>query len=108
LQKREAVAKGLLLPAFASGLGSMRGSHNLINAHKVVHRHLLDGDVMLTNRQPTLHKPSLMAHRCVCVRVFWGKGGGVFGGGEGMRAVPVCCLDMHSGCRAMRTPRHTS
>lgn len=26
-------------------------------------RHLLDGDVMLTNRQPTLHKPSLMAHK---------------------------------------------
>jgi DNA-directed RNA polymerase I subunit RPA1 len=26
-------------------------------------RMLLDGDVMLTNRQPTLHKPSLMAHK---------------------------------------------
>jgi DNA-directed RNA polymerase I subunit RPA1 len=29
----------------------------------VVHRHLLDGDIMLTNRQPTLHKPGLMAHK---------------------------------------------
>ena len=30
---------------------------------KVVHRHLRDGDMMLVNRQPTLHRPSLMAHR---------------------------------------------
>ncbi|GAB6022197.1 DNA-directed RNA polymerase I subunit RPA1 [Chamberlinius hualienensis] len=30
---------------------------------KMVHRHLKDGDVMLLNRQPTLHKPSIMAHK---------------------------------------------
>ncbi len=30
---------------------------------KIVYRHLRDGDLMLTNRQPTLHKPGLMAHR---------------------------------------------
>ncbi|KAF5293076.1 hypothetical protein FQR65_LT11068 [Abscondita terminalis] len=29
---------------------------------KKVHRHLCNGDVMLLNRQPTLHKPSIMAH----------------------------------------------
>ena len=29
---------------------------------KVVHRHLSNGDVLLVNRQPTLHKPSMMAH----------------------------------------------
>lgn len=29
---------------------------------KVVHRHLCNGDVLLVNRQPTLHKPSMMAH----------------------------------------------
>ncbi len=29
----------------------------------IVNRHLLDGDVCLFNRQPTLHKPSMMAHR---------------------------------------------
>ena len=29
---------------------------------KVVHRHLTNGDVLLVNRQPTLHKPSMMAH----------------------------------------------
>lgn len=27
-----------------------------------VHRHLCDGDVLLLNRQPTLHRPSIMAH----------------------------------------------
>ena len=29
----------------------------------VVYRHLEDGDHLLVNRQPTLHKPSIMAHR---------------------------------------------
>ena len=30
---------------------------------KRVWRHLLDDDIVLMNRQPTLHKPSIMAHR---------------------------------------------
>ncbi|XP_066149248.1 DNA-directed RNA polymerase I subunit RPA1 isoform X2 [Euwallacea fornicatus] len=30
---------------------------------KTVHRHLQNGDILLLNRQPTLHKPSIMAHR---------------------------------------------
>ncbi|KAF2896564.1 hypothetical protein ILUMI_09614 [Ignelater luminosus] len=29
---------------------------------KMVHRHLCNGDILLLNRQPTLHKPSIMAH----------------------------------------------
>lgn len=29
---------------------------------KIVHRHLCNGDVLLLNRQPTLHRPSIMAH----------------------------------------------
>ncbi|XP_058730735.1 DNA-directed RNA polymerase I subunit 1 [Vicia villosa] len=37
---------------------------------KVVYRHLKDGDVVLVNRQPTLHKPSIMAH---VVRVLKGE-----------------------------------
>lgn len=37
---------------------------------KTVFRHLITGDVMLVNRQPTLHKPSMMAHT---VRVMLGK-----------------------------------
>lgn len=28
----------------------------------IVNRHLVTGDIMLLNRQPTLHKPSIMAH----------------------------------------------
>ncbi|XP_065855362.1 DNA-directed RNA polymerase I subunit 1 [Euphorbia lathyris] len=37
---------------------------------KIVYRHLQDGDVVLVNRQPTLHKPSIMAH---VVRVLKGE-----------------------------------
>ncbi|KAJ8767918.1 hypothetical protein K2173_020858 [Erythroxylum novogranatense] len=40
------------------------------NEGKVVYRHLQDGDVVLVNRQPTLHKPSIMAH---IVRVLKGE-----------------------------------
>lgn len=29
----------------------------------VVHRHLVDGDIVILNRQPSLHRPSMMAHR---------------------------------------------
>lgn len=32
------------------------------NDIKIVHRHLQNGDVLLLNRQPTLHRPSIMAH----------------------------------------------
>ncbi|KAL5545582.1 hypothetical protein UlMin_005269 [Ulmus minor] len=37
---------------------------------KIVFRHLQDGDIVLVNRQPTLHKPSIMAH---VVRVLKGE-----------------------------------
>ncbi|CAN0409334.1 unnamed protein product, partial [Ectocarpus sp. 13 AM-2016] len=33
-----------------------------------VWRHLTDGDCMLVNRQPTLHKPGIMAHRVRVLR----------------------------------------
>ena len=40
-----------------------RGLASLITVgRKVVYRHLQNGDVLLVNRQPTLHKPSIMAH----------------------------------------------
>jgi DNA-directed RNA polymerase II subunit RPB1 len=29
----------------------------------IVERHLVDGDIVLLNRQPTLHKQSMMGHR---------------------------------------------
>eukprot|EP01035_Chromulina_nebulosa_P018336 gene18336-24027_t len=33
------------------------------NPGNKVYRHLIDGDTVLMNRQPTLHKPGIMAHR---------------------------------------------
>lgn len=53
--RREAVAKQLLTPAEAP--------QQLLQRCKTVHRHLRSGDMLLLNRQPTLHKPSIMAHR---------------------------------------------
>ena len=29
----------------------------------IVYRHLIDGDIVLFNRQPTLHRMGMMAHR---------------------------------------------
>lgn len=49
-QKREALADTLLKPEKNGKV-------------KIVHRHLLNGDALLLNRQPTLHKPSIMAHK---------------------------------------------
>ena len=31
----------------------------------IVNRHLIDGDVVLFNRQPSLHKMSMMAHKVI-------------------------------------------
>lgn len=36
----------------------------------IVERHIVDGDVVLFNRQPSLHRISIMAHR---VRVMPGR-----------------------------------
>ncbi|XP_046578101.1 DNA-directed RNA polymerase I subunit RPA1-like [Haliotis rubra] len=58
---REAVAKQLLTPS-TSGTMMMKP--------KIVYRHLKNGDYMLLNRQPTLHRPSIQAHR---VRVLPGQ-----------------------------------
>ncbi|XP_062281970.1 DNA-directed RNA polymerase I subunit RPA1 [Scomber scombrus] len=50
--QREAVAKQLLTPC--SGVQKM--------PMKIVNRHIKNGDVLLLNRQPTLHRPSIQAH----------------------------------------------
>lgn len=71
-QKREAVAKQLAARAGAgrgapgdAGAGRRRAGGGVGGGGrgKIVYRHLRDGDLLLTNRQPTLHKPGLMAHR---------------------------------------------
>ncbi|KAL8916517.1 MAG: hypothetical protein Q9172_006263 [Xanthocarpia lactea] len=53
-EERQALANQLLAPSSTN----VNGSRN-----KKVHRHLSNGDIVLMNRQPTLHKPSMMAHR---------------------------------------------
>ena len=51
-EEREAIAQMLRTPAVNAPPGKC----------KIVYRQLVSGDVMLANRQPTLHKPSIMAH----------------------------------------------
>ncbi|KAM4808840.1 DNA-directed RNA polymerase I subunit RPA1 [Rhinophrynus dorsalis] len=51
--QREALAKQLLTPS--TGTQKM--------AAKIVCRHVKNGDVLLLNRQPTLHRPSIQAHK---------------------------------------------
>ncbi|TKA83109.1 hypothetical protein B0A55_00885 [Friedmanniomyces simplex] len=53
-EERTALANQLLAPS----VGSVRGTRP-----KKVHRHLNNGDIVIMNRQPTLHKPSMMCHR---------------------------------------------
>jgi len=54
LDERTALANQLLAPSNLR----MKGSRN-----KKVYRHLTTGDIVLMNRQPTLHKPSIMGHK---------------------------------------------
>jgi DNA-directed RNA polymerase III subunit RPC1 len=41
----------------------------LLQVGDIVERHLEEGDVVLFNRQPSLHRVSIQAFRCVLVRV---------------------------------------
>ncbi|GAB7360844.1 hypothetical protein MBLNU230_g0830t1 [Neophaeotheca triangularis] len=52
-EDRTALANQLLAPSL-----NTRGTRP-----KKVHRHLNNGDIVIMNRQPTLHKPSMMCHR---------------------------------------------
>ncbi|KAF7998354.1 hypothetical protein HCN44_009752 [Aphidius gifuensis] len=52
---REAISKRLLTPG--------EKIDKYFDGIKIVHRHLQNGDILLLNRQPTLHRPSLMAHK---------------------------------------------
>ncbi|MES1909783.1 MAG: hypothetical protein MHM6MM_002472 [Cercozoa sp. M6MM] len=54
--------------AIADALLSVQSSVARGNRQKVVGRHLHDGDVVLLNRQPTLHRASIMAHRVRVLR----------------------------------------
>lgn len=61
---RRALANQLLTPQndpSSSSRVGLRTKTDTIN--KKVYRHLRDGDVLILNRQPTLHKPSMMVHK---------------------------------------------
>ncbi|KAK9892524.1 hypothetical protein WA026_020509 [Henosepilachna vigintioctopunctata] len=53
--QQESILKRLLTPDDDKN-GAFKGV-------KLVYRHLCNGDTLLLNRQPTLHKPSIMAHK---------------------------------------------
>lgn len=53
-EERIALANQLMAPSNVSVNGAKP---------KKVHRHLNNGDIVIMNRQPTLHKPSMMCHK---------------------------------------------
>jgi DNA-directed RNA polymerase beta' subunit len=64
IESRTALANQLLKPPEGDHVGSRHGLYTRTTAiNKKVYRHLHDGDVLILNRQPTLHKPSMMVHK---------------------------------------------
>ncbi|KAJ7498705.1 hypothetical protein FB451DRAFT_1202781 [Mycena latifolia] len=65
VEQRTAIANQLLTPQENEhGAFGRRGLYTRTPAiNKKVYRHLRDGDILILNRQPTLHKPSMMAHK---------------------------------------------
>ncbi|KAG7096730.1 hypothetical protein E1B28_004143 [Marasmius oreades] len=62
VEQRTAIANQLLTPQEGEQIRKgLRTRTNAIN--KKVYRHLEDGDILILNRQPTLHKPSMMTHK---------------------------------------------
>ncbi|KIY49422.1 RNA polymerase I largest subunit [Fistulina hepatica ATCC 64428] len=66
LEQRTAIANQLLTPQ-EGAQALIVGRRGLLTrtpaVNKKVYRHLLDGDALILNRQPTLHKPSMMVHK---------------------------------------------
>ncbi|GLV36874.1 Son of sevenless [Carabus blaptoides fortunei] len=58
--QQESILKRLLTP--------VDGEKDAFKGVKIVHRHLCNGDILLLNRQPTLHRPSIMAHTARILR----------------------------------------
>jgi DNA-directed RNA polymerase beta' subunit len=54
----------------ADGLARNEAGFTYLNLGDTVNRHLVNGDIVLFNRQPSLHKMSMMAHK---VRVMEGN-----------------------------------
>jgi DNA-directed RNA polymerase I subunit RPA1 len=67
-KSREAIAKTLYASSHI-GAGSISNpAAAQYGGGKIVYRTMTDGDFMLTNRQPTLHKPGMMGHRARIMR----------------------------------------
>jgi DNA-directed RNA polymerase I subunit RPA1 len=69
-EQRTAIANQLLTPQDGSDSSSGRRglSTRTASINKKVYRHLRDGDILILNRQPTLHKPSMMCHKARILR----------------------------------------
>ena len=69
VEERTALANQLLTPQGQTSrqalgtFGGVGGNLRTPVANKQVLRHLRTGDILVMNRQPTLHKPSMMAHK---------------------------------------------
>lgn len=65
LESRIALANSLLAPQSSQAAQSASNPYptRTQTINKKVFRHLRNGDMLLLNRQPTLHKPSIMAHK---------------------------------------------
>ncbi|TIB69160.1 hypothetical protein E3P77_00623 [Wallemia ichthyophaga] len=61
-EQRTAIANQLLTPSNRPD-NQNKMTTRTTSINKKVFRHLRDGDLLLLNRQPTLHKPSMMAHK---------------------------------------------
>jgi DNA-directed RNA polymerase I subunit RPA1 len=62
IEQRTAIANQLLTPQ--DGTSARTGLYTrTTSVNKKVYRHLRDGDILILNRQPTLHKPSMMCHK---------------------------------------------
>ncbi|BGP30582.1 hypothetical protein JCM10296v2_002337 [Rhodotorula toruloides] len=72
LEDRTAIANKLLAPETSTAGQRLAASSRpdvglpptrTPQINRKVYRHLQDGDIVILNRQPTLHKPSMMCHR---------------------------------------------
>lgn len=67
-KSREAIAKTLYASSHIGSGSVSNPAAAQYGGGKVVYRTMTDGDFMLTNRQPTLHKPGMMGHRARIMR----------------------------------------
>lgn len=65
VEQRTALANQLLTPQEGSKASTTSNTltTRTLGTNKKVYRHLVSGDSLILNRQPTLHKPSMMVHK---------------------------------------------